>query len=102
MIGPIPIAFGTSPEITIIAMVIGLILMLLMFFLGRKNNKEQNIPAKDTDEGLEGKIKGGGVILVGPIPVVFGTDKRYAIIAIVLAILLLLLAMISFNFIKCC
>lgn len=37
MISPIPIAFGTSPEITIIAMVIGLILMLLTFFLGRKN-----------------------------------------------------------------
>jgi len=37
MIGPIPIAFGTSPEITVFAMVIGLVLMLLMFFLGRKN-----------------------------------------------------------------
>jgi len=37
MIGPIPIAFGTSPEITVFAMVIGLVLMLLVFFLGRKN-----------------------------------------------------------------
>jgi len=37
MIGPIPIAFGTSPEITVFAMVIGLVLMLLMFFLRRKN-----------------------------------------------------------------
>jgi len=37
MIGPIPIAFGTSPEFTVIAMLIGLVLMVLMFFLGRKN-----------------------------------------------------------------
>lgn len=37
MIGPIPIAFGTSPEITVFAMVIGLIMVLLMYFLGRKN-----------------------------------------------------------------
>lgn len=37
MIGPIPIAFGTSPGITVFAMVIGLIMILLMYFLGRKN-----------------------------------------------------------------
>lgn len=37
MIGPIPIAFGSSPEITVVAMVIGLFLMLMFFILGRKN-----------------------------------------------------------------
>ena len=37
MIGPIPIAFGSSPEITVGAMVIGLLLMLMFFILGRRN-----------------------------------------------------------------
>ncbi len=37
MIGPIPIAFGSSPQITIIAMIIGLGLMLVYFMLGRRN-----------------------------------------------------------------
>ena len=37
MIGPIPIVFGTSPEITLVAMVIGLIMMLVFYALGRKN-----------------------------------------------------------------
>ena len=37
MIGPIPIAFGSSPEITVVAMVIGLFLMLMFFILGRRN-----------------------------------------------------------------
>jgi uncharacterized protein (TIGR00304 family) len=37
MIGPIPIAFGSSPEITVVAMIIGLLLMLMFFILGRKN-----------------------------------------------------------------
>lgn len=37
MIGPIPIAFGSSPGITLIAMVIGLLLMLTYFILGRRN-----------------------------------------------------------------
>ena len=37
MIGPIPIAFGSSPGMTLIAMVIGLLLMLAFFMLGRRN-----------------------------------------------------------------
>lgn len=37
MIGPIPIAFGTSPEITLVAMVIGLVIMLVFITLGRRN-----------------------------------------------------------------
>lgn len=37
MIGPIPIAFGSSPEITVVVMAIGLLLMLVFFILGRRN-----------------------------------------------------------------
>ena len=37
MIGPIPIVFGTSPEITLVTMVIGLVMMLVFYTLGRKN-----------------------------------------------------------------
>ncbi len=37
MIGPIPIAFGSSPLITVIAMVIGLLLMIAYFIIGRRN-----------------------------------------------------------------
>ena len=37
MIGPIPIAFGSSPGVTLIAMVIGLLLALTYFMLRRRN-----------------------------------------------------------------
>lgn len=37
------------------------------------------------------KVKGGGVILIGPIPIVFG-DSKYAVISLVLAIALMLLS----------
>ncbi len=36
MIGPIPIAFGTSHEMTVIAMAIGLVLILLLLLLRRR------------------------------------------------------------------
>lgn len=100
MIGPIPIAFGTSPEITVIAMLIGVVLMILMFFIGSMMSSamrnetpgKKSIQVLDTEP--ETKVKGGGVILIGPIPIVFGSDKRYAIIAILLTIALMLLALI--------
>ncbi len=37
LIGPIPVAFGTSPEITVIAMVIGLVMMIVFYALRRRN-----------------------------------------------------------------
>ncbi len=42
----------------------------------------------------EKMVKGGGVIFIGPIPVVFGTDKKYALFIMILAIILMLLAII--------
>jgi len=41
------------------------------------------------DRGAQ--VKGGGVVLVGPVPVVFGSDYKWASVAIVLAIALVLL-----------
>ncbi len=41
--------------------------------------------------GGDGEVKGGGVILIGPIPVAFGTDKRSIIIVLILAIILMLI-----------
>jgi uncharacterized protein (TIGR00304 family) len=40
----------------------------------------------------EGEVKGGGVILIGPIPIGFGTDRTSMIIVLVLAIILMLIA----------
>ncbi len=37
MIGPVPIAFGSPPWVTIAAMVIGVLLMLAYFMLRRRN-----------------------------------------------------------------
>ncbi|HEY9245363.1 MAG TPA: TIGR00304 family protein [Candidatus Methanoperedens sp.] len=45
-------------------------------------------------ERKEDKVKTSGVILIGPVPIVFGSDKRSAIIAMILAIVIMLLAII--------
>ncbi len=40
------------------------------------------------------KVSGGGVVLIGPIPIIFGSDAKWATVAIVLAIVLVALTLI--------
>ena len=42
------------------------------------------------------EVKGGGVVLIGPIPIVFGSDAKWASIAIALAIVLLVLGLLYY------
>jgi uncharacterized protein (TIGR00304 family) len=41
------------------------------------------------------EVKGGGVILIGPIPIIFGSDAKWASIAIVLTTVLIILVLFS-------
>jgi TIGR00304 family protein len=43
-----------------------------------------------------GEVKTGGVILIGPIPIIFGTDKGLVITAVILAIVLMVVAYLLF------
>jgi uncharacterized protein (TIGR00304 family) len=42
------------------------------------------------ESGTEAEVKGGGVIMIGPIPIIFGSDAKWASVAIALAIVLIL------------
>lgn len=48
-------------------------------------------------EKTELKIRGGGVIMLGPIPIIFGSDKESAKTAIILAIILMFLSLLIFR-----
>ncbi len=37
------------------------------------------------------QVKGGGVVLIGPVPVIFGSDAKWASVATALAIVLVVL-----------
>jgi uncharacterized protein (TIGR00304 family) len=45
-----------------------------------------------------GKVRGGGVIIVGPVPVVFGTDKQSVKVILVLSIVLVALLIVLMMF----
>jgi len=41
-------------------------------------------------------VKTGGVILIGPIPIIFGTDKSFTIIAVIIGIILMIISYFLF------
>jgi uncharacterized protein (TIGR00304 family) len=51
----------------------------------------------------KGKIRGGGVVIVGPVPVVFGTDRESLRTVLLLSIVLtvtVIVAIVIFHFIS--
>lgn len=44
----------------------------------------------------ETEFKGGGVVMIGPIPIIFGSDTKWATLAIVLAIVLVVLGLLIY------
>lgn len=44
----------------------------------------------------ERQVKGGGVVLVGPIPIAFGSDAKWTSVAIALAIVLIIVTLLLY------
>lgn len=49
-----------------------------------------------TERNRPSETKFGGVVMVGPIPIIFGSDAKWASIAVVLAIVLVALALVYY------
>jgi uncharacterized protein (TIGR00304 family) len=46
----------------------------------------------------KGKVKGGGAIIIGPFPIIFGTDKESVKILLLLSIILIALLLVFMAF----
>ncbi|MFP3909141.1 MAG: TIGR00304 family membrane protein [Halobacteriota archaeon] len=60
-------------------------------FEGEREYREEG--EHDEEFKRRKRVKGGGVILIGPIPIVFG-ESRYAIVALILAIVLMVISFV--------
>ncbi|MEM0218692.1 MAG: DUF131 domain-containing protein [Desulfurococcaceae archaeon] len=49
-----------------------------------------------TKAGAEGKVEAGGVVIVGPVPIVFGTTTRITKVLVVLAIALMIVTLLVY------
>ena len=62
---------------------LGIMLIIVGSILQSASTRTSN----DNDSKTE--IKTGGVVLIGPIPIIFGSDKRMAITGVILALILM-------------
>ena len=72
---------------------------ILLFIFGLANRAVSE--GFDYEIGEPGKqkktsIKGGGVVFIGPIPIVFGSNWKIALVMMVVAIILIIVAFITF------
>jgi uncharacterized protein (TIGR00304 family) len=61
--------------------------VMVLFIYGMSNSAQQ---------GQNGTAKSGGVIMIGPIPIVFGSSGDMAVLAEALAIILIILYVVFF------
>ena len=75
--------YGLGLTLTFVGVIIMVIATLLMFFSNAKRKDE---------------VRGGGAIIIGPVPIVFGTDKEslrtVLLLAIALTVLLIILTVV--------
>lgn len=65
---------------------------ILLIFLGSIIQSTSS----DKDNTSKTEIKTGGVILIGPIPIIFGNDRGMIITGVILGIILMLVAYFLF------
>lgn len=69
----------------LILIVIGVLVLMIGMFLSADKNT---------------KVEGGGVIMIGPIPIGFGTSKEMMILAMILAIILMIISFLFISYIR--
>ena len=81
-------ALGALPLLIIFA---GIVLMAIgpVFGDDYPDAKEGTITENVNSRPDLGRVKMGGVVLIGPIPIVFGSDRKMALIAAAVAVMVL-------------
>ncbi|OUJ19057.1 putative membrane protein DUF131 family [Methanonatronarchaeum thermophilum] len=81
-----------SFQLGVLLVIIGVLLLVLSFVLRRVSigkDGKKGIGLDEVDEG--GGFSGGGVVMLGPFPIVLGTDSSAVKIAVVGALFLMVL-----------
>jgi len=92
---PVIVGQGILPALGGLMLFVGLVLLFLSFLIGFEGWSGVPPDASDTMDGGE-RGRWGGVILIGPIPIVFGSDRRMALLTAIVAMVILIILAILF------
>jgi uncharacterized protein (TIGR00304 family) len=86
---PVLISDGAIGAAAMLLLVLGLMALVLSYFFVEGGEVGTSDRQGALDDGEERKMGFGGVVLIGPVPIIFGSDRRTALIAAGLAIMVL-------------
>ena len=87
LIFPFIVGSGVYAFLGFISMFIAIILFMIGF-VSKFSSDDLSVHKKDTNQtNKKTSVKGGGVILIGPIPIVFGTNWKIALMLMILAMI---------------
>ena len=82
--------------------VISFFMAILLFMFGFTSTLKSDDSGFEYEESPTQKktsVKGGGVVLIGPIPIVFGSNWKIAIVMMIVAIIIILVAFFTLKII---
>ena len=96
LIFPFLVGSGTYAVLGFLFMFIAIILFIFGF--ARTARESIDLPFDEDTYDIKRKksVKGGGVVLIGPIPIVFGTSWKIAVLLMIVAIILIITISIFF------
>ena len=75
---------------------------ILLFIFGlasRAVSEDFDYEIRESSQQKKTSIKGGGVVLIGPIPIIFGSNWKIALVMMIVAIILIIVAFFAFRII---
>lgn len=99
-----PFFYGTGifALFGVLCLMFGIVLFTISFFESSLKIEESDLKNEEypferitkTDK----KIKGGGLILIGPIPIIFGSDTKTTVIVVIVALIITVLGFLMWKF----
>jgi uncharacterized protein (TIGR00304 family) len=96
----IPVFYGSGLFAFLgVLCIMGAMILGFVGFAERNLSREDHDPqptgtSKPTTSRPQKSIKGGGVVLIGPIPIIFGSDPKTTVVLVVFALIIMVAAII--------
>lgn len=97
VIFPVLISDGAIGAAAMLLLVLGIMALVLSYFFVDGGEVGPSDRPGALDDGEERKMEFGGVVLIGPVPIIFGSDRRTALIAAGLAIMVLAIVILLLS-----
>ncbi len=82
-------------SIGLLVLFVGIVLVVLGILLTISRRRSSEKRKGESEPGdKRGKVRGGGVVLIGPIPIIFGTDRKALLIAVAASLVFMVLYLV--------